>query len=188
MDDQDRVDAGRSRAPAFNVPSSVIAAALLLIGVHLVLNLLPWEQRLSLLLTLAFIPARYTATGADLPGGDIADLTSFATYMLVHGSLAHLLVNGLWMLAFGSAVAKRLGGARFFAFSIFCGVAAAVAHLAVHFGEAVPWSGLRVLFRGTWQVRFASCLAGLAPPSGAPPIPLTCRWPRFARPSPIAGS
>ena len=141
MDDQDRVDAGRSRAPIFNVPVSVLALSLVLIAVHIGLNLLPWELRLSTLLTLAFIPARYTAIGADLPGGDIADLTSFATYMLVHGSVAHLLINGLWMLAFGSAVAKRLGSARFIAFTLFCCVAAAAAHLVVHFGEAVPVVG-----------------------------------------------
>lgn len=141
MDEQDDADAHRSEPPAFNVPAAVLASALVLIAVHIGLGLLPWEERLSLLLTLAFIPARYTAIGADLPGGGLADITSFATYMLVHGSMAHLLINGLWMLAFGSAIAKRLGGRRFFAFSLFCGVAAALAHLSVHFGEAVPVVG-----------------------------------------------
>jgi membrane associated rhomboid family serine protease len=53
----------------------------------------------------------------------------------------HLAVNLVWMLAFGSAIAKRLGGVGFFWFSIFCGVAAAAVHLALHFGEMVPVVG-----------------------------------------------
>jgi len=141
MDDQHRAGSHRFKPPIFNVPGSVLVALVVLITVYFSLNLLPWEERINLLLTLAFIPARYTAAGADLPGGAVAGVTSFATYMLVHGSLVHLLVNGLWMLAFGSAVARRLGGARFFAFTLFCGVAAAFAHLLVHFGEAVPVVG-----------------------------------------------
>jgi len=141
MMQHDRGGTDRSRNPVFNVPTSVLIAMGVLLAVYIGLNLLPWEERLRLLLTLAFIPARYSSGGAELPGGPIADVTSFATYMLVHGSAVHLLVNGLWMLAFGSAIAKRVGGKRFFAFTLFCGVAAAFAHLLVHLGEAVPVVG-----------------------------------------------
>jgi membrane associated rhomboid family serine protease len=141
MMQHERGGSDRPRNPIFNVPTSVLIALGVLVVVYVGLNLLPWEERLRLLLTLAFIPARYSAGAAELPGGSIADVTSFGTYMLVHGSAVHLLVNGLWMLAFGSAVAKRLGSNRFFAFTLFCGVAAAFAHLLVHLGEAVPVVG-----------------------------------------------
>lgn len=141
MDERNDAEPGSRRPPLFNVPTGVTVAAAVLVLVYAFLNLLPWEERLNLLLTLAFIPARYTAAGGELPGGEIAAVTSFGTYMLVHGSLVHLLVNGLWMLAFGSAVASRLGNKRFALFTLFCGVAAALAHLVVHFGEAVPVVG-----------------------------------------------
>ncbi len=138
----------RSHRPIFNIPASVLATVLLLGLVHTGMSLLPWEQRLDLLLILAFIPARYGAGAAVLPGGSVTSVTSFATYMLVHGGTVHLLVNCLWMLAFGSAVAKCLGGQRFFAFSLFCGVAAAFAHLMFHFGEAVPVVGASGVISG----------------------------------------
>jgi len=132
---------GSARVPMFNVPASVLATAALLILVHFVRTLLPPEESIAVLLTLAFIPARYLASAPALPGGTIADFTSFVTYMLVHANYMHLLVNLFWMLAFGSAIAKRLGGRGFFGFSVFCGVAAAATHLALHFGEMIPVVG-----------------------------------------------
>ena len=41
----------------------------------------------------------------ELPGGYLTAVTSFVTYMVVHAGWVHLVVNLLWMLAFGSAVA-----------------------------------------------------------------------------------
>jgi len=130
-----------ARVPMFNLPTSILATVVLLVAVHVIRSLLPPEESLAVLLTLAFIPARYLASAPLLPGGTIADFTSFVTYMLVHANYVHLLVNLIWMLAFGSAIAKRLGGRGFFGFSIFCGVAAAATHLALHFGEMIPVVG-----------------------------------------------
>lgn len=134
-------DTGQARVPIFNLPGSVLLATGLLVVVHIVRSVLPQEESLRVLLSLAFIPARYLASPPPILGGSIADVTSFVTYMLVHADFMHLAVNLIWMLAFGSAIAKRLGGQGFFAFSIFCGVAAAATHLALHFGALVPVVG-----------------------------------------------
>ena len=70
-----------------------------------------------------------------------AGLTSFVTYNFLHGDVTHLGVNSVWMLAMGSAVAKRVGVWRFLAFSLVCSLFAAFAHLLTHWGELVPVIG-----------------------------------------------
>jgi membrane associated rhomboid family serine protease len=102
--------------PMLNIPRAVVVAAVLMIAVQLVRGLLPDELDLRVLLALAFIPARYTGAAAELPGGYLAGFTSFFTYMIVHAGWVHLLVNMLWMVAFGSAVAQRVGSNRFYVF------------------------------------------------------------------------
>ena len=134
--------------PAFNVPRSVLAALAAIGLVHLYRAFLTVEADLDFLLRLAFIPARYSGSPVEIPGGDIAAWTSPFTYMFVHGDLTHLLVNGVWMLAFGSAIAKRIGGLRFVIFSLLSGIAGAVAHFALHSGELVPVVGASAAISG----------------------------------------
>lgn len=134
--------------PALNVPRSVAWTAGVLTAVQIVRDLLPDEVDLTLLLALAFIPARYSGAALELPGGYLTAVTSFVTYMLVHAGWVHLVVNVLWMLAFGSAVARRLGGMDFLAFSVLCGIAGAVTHLALHFGDMAPVIGASAAISG----------------------------------------
>ena len=103
--------------PILNVPRGVILAAALMAAIQLVRGLLPDDVDLTLLLTLAFIPARYSGAALQLPGGYLTCITSFVTYVVVHAGWVHLLVNVLWMLAFGSAVARRVGNGKFVVFN-----------------------------------------------------------------------
>ena len=72
-----------------------------------------------LIWTLAFIPARYDTTRADRrrSAGRLrgADLWTFFTYALIHADSTHLGFNAVWLLAFGSPVARRFGAVRFLA-------------------------------------------------------------------------
>jgi membrane associated rhomboid family serine protease len=134
--------------PALNVPRSVVGVAALLTFVQLVKNLFPPEMRITLLLALAFIPARYSGAAPELPGGYLTAVTSFVTYMTVHAGWVHLVVNLLWMLAFGSAVARRMGDLAFLYFSVLCGIAGAFTHLLFHLGEMVPVVGASAAISG----------------------------------------
>jgi membrane associated rhomboid family serine protease len=134
--------------PMFNVPRSVVIAAVVMIGVQLVRGFLPDELDLKFLLALAFIPARYSGAALELPGGYLTAVTSFVTYMIVHAGWVHLWVNVAWMLAFGSAVAQRLGNWQFLWFSIPCGIAGALTHLVFHFGELAPVVGASAAISG----------------------------------------
>jgi len=134
--------------PLLNVPASVTWVAALLVAVQVVRGFLPDELDPTFLLTLAFIPARYSGAALDLPGGYVTAVTSFVTYMIVHSGWLHLAVNLLWMLAFGSAVARRMSGSDFLLFSIACGIAGALTHLALHFGDMTPVIGASAAISG----------------------------------------
>ncbi len=120
----------REREPIFNVPRVVVLLLGAFAAVHLALYLLPEEQAAWLTAALAFIPARLTGLASELPGGDIAGVSQFVTHLFVHGDLTHLVINSAWLLAFGSSVARRTGGARFLVFFILCGIAGALVYVA----------------------------------------------------------
>jgi membrane associated rhomboid family serine protease len=137
-----------AREPIFNVPRSVGIVAALLVLVQIVRGLLPDELDLTFLLALAFIPARYSGAALELPGGYLTAVTSFVTYMVVHAGWVHLLVNLAWMLAFGSAVARRMSDGKFILFSVLCGVAGALTHLLFHYGDMAPVVGASAAISG----------------------------------------
>jgi membrane associated rhomboid family serine protease len=134
--------------PIFNVPRAVLVTSALIIAVQVIRGLLPDEIDITVLLGLAFIPARYSGAALELPGGYVTSVTSFVTYMVVHSGWMHLLVNVLWMLAFGSAVARRIGDRGFYDFSILCGIAGALTHLVFHWAEMAPVVGASAAISG----------------------------------------
>jgi membrane associated rhomboid family serine protease len=149
-----------NREPLFNIPPVVLAVLGVLILVHLVRTLLLTEQQyIELLLTFAFIPARYDSSamlGGALPGGG-ADIWTFVTYALIHADWMHLGVNTVWLLPFGSAVARRFGPTRFLVFLAVTSAAGAALHLATHPGEQNPMIGASAAISGTMAaaMRFA---------------------------------
>jgi len=150
----------RTSPPIFNLPPVVAAISGLLVLVHAVRAFADEETELQFLLWLAFIPARYDSTlpmRLPLPGGEAADAWTFVTYALLHGDITHLVVNLVWFLAFGSAVAWRFGAVRFIVFFAVTAAAGAAAHLATHFGEFVPLVGASAAISGAMAaaLRFA---------------------------------
>ena len=129
------------REPIFNVPAAVVGVLALLAGVHLLRQVLSPENDAIMVLSLAFIPARYSGMAAELPGGDLASVTSFLTHALVHADATHLIFNGAWLLAFGGAIALRAGGARFLAFAAATAIAGALAFWALNPGLLAPVVG-----------------------------------------------
>lgn len=138
----------------FNVPAAVLAILIVLAGVHATLSLLPEPEAVRAMLALAFIPARYPGFGADLPGGSWAAIASFLTYALVHADLTHLLINGAWLLAFGSAVAVRIGALRFLLLSAVCSAVGALTFLMLEWGAPVPVVGASGAVSGLMAAAF----------------------------------
>jgi membrane associated rhomboid family serine protease len=151
----------RPREPILNLPPVVTATLAVLVGLHLLRAfVLSDESDLRLLLALALVPARLTAALAPeradeilravaaLGGsGDEAALRlafaryilaepetmpwTFLTYAGLHGSWAHVLLNGVWLAAFGTPVARRCGAWRYLALGALSTVAGGVLHYAI---------------------------------------------------------
>lgn len=174
------------RQPIFNIPASIIVTAMLIIGLHLYRVSLPSEENLTMLLALAFVPARYAGATPGLPGGELSAFTSFITYMFVHGDATHLTINMVWMLAFGSAVAKRIGDWRFVAFSIACGIAGVLVHLFLHLGEFVPVVGASAAISGQMagaiRFMFGANRQGMALSHDLKHAPLASIWKTLTNP------
>jgi membrane associated rhomboid family serine protease len=96
------------------------------------------------------------------PGGIAADIWTFVTYGFLHGGVTHIAFNMLWMVIFGSAVARRFGAVRFLVFSALCAAGGAAMHLATHFGAEAPMIGASAAVSGHMAaaVRFVFELGG----------------------------
>jgi len=160
--------------PIFNVPIVVFVFIALFVGVHLLRQFLALEAEWEFLLTFAFIPQRYAAAAAGhagmFPGGTLADIWSFVTYMFLHGSWTHLAINSLWMLAFGTPLAVRFGAWRFIVFSFVLAAAGAGLHLSVYWGEMVPVVGASAAISGHMAAVIRFSMTG---PANAPAQPLS---------------
>jgi membrane associated rhomboid family serine protease len=149
------------REPLFNIPPVIVAVLGVLAFIHALRTLvLSNAQDVEFIYTFAFIPARYDPSvvlGGVVPGGAGAELWSFVTYSLIHASWMHLGVNAIWLLPFGSAVARRFGTWRFIAFFAVTAAAGAAAHLVTHTGEPNPMIGASAAISGTMAaaLRFA---------------------------------
>jgi len=146
--------------PMFKIPGSVLALLALMVAVHLVRWGLPEGWDMWLTLSLAFIPARYAGFADTLPGGTIASGTSFLTHAFVHGDLVHLGINAAWLVAFGGAVANRIGAFRFLLFFAFCAAVGAATFLAFNPVIMVPMIGasgaISGLMGGTMRFLFTA--------------------------------
>lgn len=160
---------------AFNVPGVALSLLGVLIGIHILRQILSEDADLTILLYLIFSPSRYIS---EWPGGWASATWSFVTHALLHGDFVHLAINGFWFLAFGSAVARRFGPLRFLLFSAFCAAAGAALFLALHWGERTMLVGASGAISGyiAGAARFMfqeSPFSGLRPSPPTPPPALT---------------
>ncbi|WP_246160255.1 rhomboid family intramembrane serine protease [Aureimonas fodinaquatilis] len=106
--------------PIFNIPGIILGALALIVGIHLIREyVLSPSTDFKVLIDFSLIPGCYNVPvpdcGERLPG---ANFWTPVTYALLHASWGHVAANALWLLAFGTPVARRLGVARFIAFSL----------------------------------------------------------------------
>lgn len=149
------------REPLFNLPTVIVALLGVLALIHGVREwFLTPDQDILVLLDFSFIPARYDASpvpGGVFPGGAGADVWSFVTYALLHGSWMHLAINAVWLMAFGSPLARRFGSVRFLAFFAVTAAAGAAMHLVTNSGSIAPMVGASASISGAMAatMRFA---------------------------------
>jgi membrane associated rhomboid family serine protease len=64
------------------------------------------------------------------------------TYAFLHGSWTHVLLNCIWLVAFGPPIARRFGSARFLLFMAVTAIASALAHWAISSMDFSPLIGV----------------------------------------------
>ncbi len=160
-------DDARRREPIFFVPMVVVALVAALLAVHAVLTQSSAATQDAAVRELAFLPGRLTLSiwpdrlgellsrvNTDpsaleraailrhykvLEGG--AKVWTLFTYALLHGSWTHVVVNSIWLIAFGPPIARRFGSGRFLAFFALTAAAGALAHWAADSMDFSPLIG-----------------------------------------------
>jgi membrane associated rhomboid family serine protease len=133
------------REPVFNVAPAATGLIAVLLLVHVIrVFVLDGGNDALVVAAFAFIPWRETvAIGLDgvFPGGDAARLWSPLTYAFLHGDWTHVLINVVWLAAFGSPLATRIGSMRFLVLSAIGAIAGALLHLATAPQDMLPMVG-----------------------------------------------
>ena len=184
----------RAREPVFNIPAVILAILAGLSALHALRMTLPDETGFYLLSELAFVPARLTnlfdpagvrvaiaavaAQGPDGPdsgllelmGDTSAKLWTMVTYSGLHADWTHLALNSLWLLAFGSPVARRFGTVRFAGLFVATAIGGALAHVLAHPLGLAPVIGASASVSGAMgaALRFAFQQGG----PRSPPLPV----------------
>lgn len=134
----DRSGREGGREPVFNLSGVVLAFIVICVGVHFIGSyVLDQQQYVWLLLHAAFIPILYSG---QVPI-DFYPIAGPVTYSLLHGGIGHLAINMIWLAAFGSPLANRIGAVRFVAFWIATSIAAAALHYIMYPTGQAPLVG-----------------------------------------------
>jgi membrane associated rhomboid family serine protease len=147
----------RRREPMFNAPGVVLGLVAILIGIYAAYNWAPASIQDKVIRDYAFIPGRLTISlwpdrlvdlikraNSDpaalqqarqlrelhVVGGGLKPWT-LMSYAFLHGSWTHVLLNTVWLIAFGPPIARRFGSARFLLFMAVAAIASALAHWAI---------------------------------------------------------
>jgi membrane associated rhomboid family serine protease len=146
----------RRREPMFDAPLVVLGLIAVLIAIQAVLNWAPDAVQDGVVRDFAFVPGRLTISiwprrliellqransdpaalqqarqirALGILGGGAKPWT-LLTYALLHGSWTHVLLNSVWLVAFGPPIARRFGSGRFILFIVVTAVFSALAHWA----------------------------------------------------------
>lgn len=152
------------RQPFLRAPAEVIGLIVVLVGAHAA-RVLIWPDSSAVLIRLyALFPSRYSRTfleghfpPAD-PGNIFDRAVPFVSYQFLHANWSHVLINSVWLLAFGPVVARRFGPLLFLVFFLICGVAGGIAHVILYWGNDVPVIGASGAISGLMAAAFRMLL------------------------------
>ncbi|MEM6463618.1 MAG: rhomboid family intramembrane serine protease [Pseudomonadota bacterium] len=129
----------RSRQPMFNLPSVIVWILALMWLIQLTRSyFLTRTQDFQVLVEGGFIPLRYAVSASEQT---YAWLWSPVSYSFLHGGFAHLIVNSIWLMAFGAIVARRIGTAKLLVFWVVSAIVAAAVYWTVNQQSNVPMIG-----------------------------------------------
>jgi membrane associated rhomboid family serine protease len=110
----------------------------LLIAVNILVFILMWlagTNEEALVWQFALVPSQVTA------GLDTGDILRVFTSMFMHGGIAHIAGNMLYLWIFGDNVEDAMGHGKYLLFYLFGGVVASLAHILTNPGSQIPTVG-----------------------------------------------
>jgi membrane associated rhomboid family serine protease len=129
-----------SRVPILNTAPAIRWITCACILVQILMIVLPGDLFITVIDRFAFFSVRYTYAGAwELD--PLAYAAAPLSYMYLHGGLTHLFINLAMLLAFGTAIARRMSGLSFLVFYTFCGVFGAISWMLFHPNSIDPLLG-----------------------------------------------
>jgi hypothetical protein len=124
----------RDQIPTRSVP----VVNYLLIAANIVVFLFQWlagSNPDAAIWQFALVPSQVTA------GLDAGDVIRVFTSMFMHGGIAHIAGNMLYLWIFGDNVEDAMGRGKYLLFYLFGGVVASLAHILTNPGSEVPTVG-----------------------------------------------
>lgn len=142
------------RQPIFNVPPVTLAAMALLAAVFGGLWLAGPDTEWWVLIHGAVNPARIAAAILQPGAGDLpAALATLLTHALIHVDGFHFAANAGFLLAFGSACERAMGGRRYAGLLIASALGGAAAQVAA------DWGTLQLMYGASGAV--SGCIGGV---------------------------
>ncbi len=164
------------REPIFNLPTIVFLSVAVLVVIHALRMLLSDGSDFALVVDWAVIPARWSVAygGASMkevltalegvaPAEVLAPLQDLAQYVLgegegrpwtaityafLHGSWTHVLINSVWLAAFGTPIARRCGGVRLLLLAAASAIGGALLYAWVNPLQILPMIGASAAVSG----------------------------------------
>lgn len=129
-----------SHPPMLNLPPVTKYFLFGLILIHIFVHfLIPQSDTAAIMMTFGFVPSYWT--GQDFLSPPALFWLSPVTYMLIHGNLMHLLMNGAMAMAFGAGVEKVMGAKRYIIFFILCGLLSLIPEIIINGASEYPMVG-----------------------------------------------
>jgi membrane associated rhomboid family serine protease len=127
--------------PTRTVPLVTVILILTNVAAYLWQSFLPGEAGARATLRLALVPADLTSPATFDAPALLQVGTVLLTHMFLHASVMHILGNMVYLWIFGNNVEDLMGHGRFLVFYLVCGLAAALAQVAVVPHSTVPMVG-----------------------------------------------
>ena len=125
--------------PVFNLPPLLVGIlAALLVAYVVPAYLLSEDGSNWFIFTFGFIPLRYAVPFSQQ---GLEWLWTPVSYSFLHGGIEHILFNGLWLMAFGAPVLRRIGTLRFVLLWCISAAVSAFGHAALNWGDVTVLIG-----------------------------------------------
>lgn len=148
--------AGDQRQPVFNVPPVTLALVLAMAAGFAGLQLAPEAWAVPIVHRLSVVPAeiRDAVTAPVGAGAVLGEAATLVTHAFIHVDPLHFAINAGFLLAFGSACERVMGGARFLTLFLVSAAAGAAVQIAADWGQVL------LMFGASGGV--SGCMGGIA--------------------------